>query len=220
MPNIKIVKTKKWKKCYLLFIIFCNNETGDIIYAYLFTPSHFLGSSMSCPPILGQNIPFFQKSVENKYRSTISATGWKLVDLLLLLIYCLCFWKDMTLYSCPDIPDILNIPEIPTIPEISIIIQISLRLWFQKGMSLYVCSNIPEILNIPNIPDIPEIPTIPEIPIIIQITSSMWFRKCMTLCVCLSLMTFPTFPTFLTFRNSNFSWSYCLDLIPCKIWRS
>ena len=35
----------------------------------------------------------------NKHRSTISATGWKLVDLLLLLIYCLCFWTDMTLYS-------------------------------------------------------------------------------------------------------------------------
>ena len=55
----------------------------------------------------------------------------------------------MTLYVCPDIPNIFNIPvipdipEIPTIHEISIIIQISLRLWFQKCMTLYVCSNIP-----------------------------------------------------------------------------
>ena len=40
----------------------------------------------------------------------------------------------MTLDVCPDIPDILNIPVIPDIPEISIIIEISLRLWFQKGM--------------------------------------------------------------------------------------
>ena len=63
----------------------------------------------------------------------------------------------MKLFSCPDI---LNIPEIPTIPKISIIIQISLRFWFQKGMILSVCSNILEILNIPYITDIPEIPTI------------------------------------------------------------
>ena len=60
--NIKIVKTKKWKKCYLLFIIFCNNETGDIIYAYLFTPMPFWGNPCHVPPFLDKMCPshFFQ----------------------------------------------------------------------------------------------------------------------------------------------------------------
>ena len=125
------------------------------------------------------------------------------------------FWKVIRLfYVCPHILNIPVIPQIPTIPEISIIIQIRSRSWFQKCMTLYVCSNIPEIFNIP------KIPTIPEIPIIIQITLSLWFRKCMTLDAYLSLLTFSTFPTFLTFRNSHYFWSYCLDLLPCKIWRS
>ena len=122
------------------------------------------------------------------------------------------FQKVPSLFKSAQI--MMELFDIPTNPEISIIIQISLRLWFQKGMSLYVCSNIPEILNIP------EIRTIPEIPIIIQITLSLWLRKCMTLGVCLSLLTFSTFLTFLTFRNAHYSWSYCLDLLPCKIWRS
>ena len=109
-----------------------------------------------------------------------------------------------TIPIIPDIPDTIPIipdfPEISPIPKISIIIQIIWRLWFQNGITFYVCSDIP---NIPDIPDIPEITTVLEITILIQITS-----------------TFLTFPTFLIFRNSHYSWSYFLDLLPCKIWRS
>ena len=53
------------------------------------------------------------------------------------------------------------------------IIQISLKLWFQKGITLYISPDIPEILNIPDIfkiPEIPKIPTISKIPIIIKIS--------------------------------------------------
>ena len=50
------------------------------------------------------------------------------------------------------------------------IIQISLKLWFQKGITLYISPDIPEILNIPDIFKIPKIPTISKIPIIIQIS--------------------------------------------------
>ena len=65
----------------------------------------------------------------------------------------------LSLYVCPDIPEILNIPDIPNIPiipEIPIIIQISLSLWFPK------CMILPEI---PEIPDIPIVSDIPDIPI-------------------------------------------------------
>ena len=54
----------------------------------------------------------------------------------------------MTLDVCPDIPEILNIADIPDIlniptnPEITIIIQISLSLWFRKCMTLGVCLSL------------------------------------------------------------------------------
>ena len=91
------------------------------------------------------------------------------------------FQKVPSLFKSAQI--MMELFDIPTNPEISIIIQISLSLWFQKGMILDVC---PDNLNITNILDI-------------QIRLDLCFGKDMTLDVCLYLLTFLKFSTFLTF---------------------